>query len=189
MFSSQALVCVKAFQNRCVAKEGVVTRVRKHNRNLMNEQGQYKEAVRTLNNELKEVRGKLEEADCQKEKLQQEVTALSERVETVGTDVVQEFKASQSFIDSYAEYYGTGFDDCLKQVASVFPELDLSEITMDNESDGSLESNPPPKDDGVVVLAHLAANPPPTPASNSPTVFVDVENQKDDGNPADALAT
>ena len=79
---------VKALQDHCVAKEGVVTRVRKHNANLINEQGQYKEAVRTLNNELKEVRGKLEEADRQKEKLQQEVTVLSERVETVGTDVI-----------------------------------------------------------------------------------------------------
>ena len=54
---------VIALQDRCVAKEGVVTWVRKHNANLMNEQGQYKEAVRTLNQELKEVRGKLEEVD------------------------------------------------------------------------------------------------------------------------------
>ena len=60
---------VKALQDHCVANEGVVSRVRKHNANLTNEQGQYKEAVRTLNNELKEVRGKLEEANCQKEKL------------------------------------------------------------------------------------------------------------------------
>ena len=50
--------------------------------------GQYKEAVHTLNNELKEVRGKLEEADRQVEKLQQEVTALCEKVGTVGTDTV-----------------------------------------------------------------------------------------------------
>ena len=70
-------MCVKALQDRCVAKEGVVTRVRKHNTNLMNEQGQYKDAVCTLNKELKEVREKLEEADCQKEKLQQEVTDLA----------------------------------------------------------------------------------------------------------------
>ena len=146
----------------------------------------------TLNNELKEVRGKLEEADCQKEKLQQEVMALHEKVETARTDAVQEFKASQSFIDSYAEYYGTGFDDCLKQVASVFPELDLSGITMDDEGDGSPESNPPPKDDGVVVLAQPTTNPPYTPVSNLPTVLVDVENpesQKDNGNPTDAPAT
>ena len=189
VFFPQALVRVKALQDRCVAKERVVTQVRKHNTNLMNEQGQYKEAVRTLKNELKKVRGKLEEANRQKEKLQQEVTDLNKKVETVGTDAVREFKVSQSFIDSCAKYYGTGFDDCLKQVTSVFPKLDLSGITMDDEGDGSLESNPPPKDDGVVVLAQPTANPPPTPASNSPTVFVDIENQNDDGNPTDTPAT
>mgnify|MGYP000887182211 FL=1 len=60
---------VKALQDCCVAKEGVVTRVRKHNTNLMNEQGQYKDAIRTLNQELKEVREKLAEANRQNEKL------------------------------------------------------------------------------------------------------------------------
>ena len=42
------------------------------------------------------------------------MTALREKVETVGTDAVQKFKVPQSFIDSCADYYGTGFDDCLK---------------------------------------------------------------------------
>ena len=69
-----------ALQDRCVAKEGVVTRVRKHNANLMNEQGQYKDAVRTLNQELKEVRKKLEEANRQNDKLKEEVTVLGQRV-------------------------------------------------------------------------------------------------------------
>ena len=105
---------VTALQDCCIAKEGVVTRVRKHNANLMNEQGQYKDVVRTLNQELKEVREKLEEADRQNDKLKEEVTALGQRVQTAGADVVRDFKASQSFIDSCAGYYGTGFDDCLK---------------------------------------------------------------------------
>ena len=38
---------------------------------------------------------------------------------------------SQLFIDSCTEYYGTGFDDCLKQVVSAFSELDLFDISMD----------------------------------------------------------
>ena len=71
---------VTALQHRCVAKEGVVSRVKKHNANLMNEQGQYKDAVRTLNQELKEVREKLEEAGRQNDKLKEEVTALGQRV-------------------------------------------------------------------------------------------------------------
>ena len=57
--------------------------------------------------------------------------ALREKVEIAGADAVQNFKKSQSFIDSCADYYGTGFDDCLKQVASAFSELDLSGISMD----------------------------------------------------------
>ena len=75
---------------------------------------------------------KLEEAKRQKQKLQEEVTALREKVETTGIDVAQKFKASQSFIDSCADYYGTGFDDCLKQVALAFPKLDLSGVIMDD---------------------------------------------------------
>ena len=108
------MVRVKALQDRCLAKEGVVTRVRKHNAALMNEQGQYKEAMHTFNQEVKELRGKLAEAGSQKQKLQEKVTALQEKVKTARTDAVEKFKMSQSFIDSCTDYYGTGFDDCLK---------------------------------------------------------------------------
>ena len=56
---------------------------------------------------------------------------MREKAETAGIDAVQKFKTSQSFIDSCADYYGTGFDDCLKQVALAYSELDLSGISMD----------------------------------------------------------
>ena len=59
------------------------------------------------------------------------MTALQEKVKTVRTNAVQKFKTSQSFIDSCADYYGTRFDDYLKQVASAFSELELSRISMD----------------------------------------------------------
>ena len=78
---------VKALQNCYVAKEGVVTGVRKHNANLMNEQAQYKDAVRILNQELKEVREKLVEANHQNDKLQKEVTDLGQKLQTAGADV------------------------------------------------------------------------------------------------------
>ena len=69
-------------------KEGVVTKVWKHNANLMNEQGQYKDAVRTLNQELKKVREKLVEADRQNDKLKEEVMDLGQRVQTARADAV-----------------------------------------------------------------------------------------------------
>ena len=103
------------------------------------------------------------------------MTDLGQKVQTVGADAVRDFKATQSFIDSCAEYYGTGFDDCLKQVASAFPELDLSGITMDGGDDGSSQPNPTPEFNGVVVLAQLAANSP-TPTSNTVAAIVNVED-------------
>ena len=96
-------------------------------------------------------------------------------MQTARADAVRDFKATQSFINFCAGYYGTGFDDCLKQVASAFPELDLSGITMDDGDDGSSESTSTLEPDSVVVLAQPAANPL-TPASNIPAALVDVSN-------------
>ena len=67
---------VKALQDQCIAKEDVVTRGRKHNTNLLDQQAQYKKGLCDLNHELKTKGEKLEEAERQKEKLQEEVTAL-----------------------------------------------------------------------------------------------------------------
>ena len=113
--------------------------------------------------------------------------ALQEKVETTGIDAVQKFKAMQSFIDSCTDYYGTGFNNCLKQVASTFLELDLSGISMDapelvtparnivtDDDDGVLESQPSPKVDGGVVLAQPAITPP-APVSKTPMLTIDAD--------------
>ena len=42
----------------------------------MNKQGQYKDAMRTFNKEVKELKEKLAEVGSQKQKLQEEVAAL-----------------------------------------------------------------------------------------------------------------
>ena len=70
--------------------------------------------------------------------------------------------------------------DCLKQVASAFPELDLSGISMDtlepatlarnvvaDDDDGIPKSQPSPKVDNGVVLAQPTITPP-TPISKTP---------------------
>ena len=83
---------VKALQDRCVAKEGVDTMVRKHNSNLLDQQKQYKEALHTLNVELKETREKLEAASSRSKELEEELTTLRKQVEKAKADAVQEFK-------------------------------------------------------------------------------------------------
>ena len=127
---------------------------------------------------------------------------MQEKAETAGTDAVQKFKTLQSFIDSCADYYGTDFDDCLKQVASAFLELDLSSISIDapepmmlardvaTEDDNIvLESQPSPLADGGVVLAQPATTPPAfVPKPSDPTVNVDgASSQKGGDTLADVL--
>ena len=130
------------------------------------------------------------------------MTALRKKVETVGINAIQNFKTSQSFIDSCADYYGTGFDDYLKQVTSAFPELDFSGISMDapepmtparnvatdDDDDGILESHSSPQVDGGVVLAQPAITPP-APVSKTLVLAIDADGaqSKDSGTPANAL--
>ena len=97
----------------------------------------------------------------------------------------------------------TGFDDCLKQVALAFPELDLFGISMDapepvtpfrdvatEDDDVVLESQPSPLVDGGVVLAQPAVTPPAL-VSKTPELTVDADGallQKIGETPADVLA-
>ena len=82
-------------------------------------------------------------------------------------DTIVEFKASQPFIDAYAVYYGDRFEDYLKQVKSVYLNLDLSKVTMDDplpktpvdgdtvseEIDDSTQLERDSKNDGVVLAS------------------------------------
>ena len=117
----QALVCMKALQDRSVAQEGVIIRLRKCNETLTNEQEQYKGAfcmlnkeVMTLNEKLKDEAHLREKAQEEKINLEAELMAICGQVETARVDAITEFKASQPFIDTCAIYYGDGFKDCLK---------------------------------------------------------------------------
>ena len=124
---------------------------------MLDKRKQYKEAFHTLNAELKETREKLEEAGLQNKELEEGLMTLRQRVEKARVDAVQKFKASQSYIDSCADYYGTEFDDCLKQVTSAFLELDLSRIIMEESvlttptGDTIASENDDPKNDNVVL--------------------------------------
>ena len=85
-----------------------------------------------MNGKLKEENRQWEKEQEAKVTLEKELTALCGQVETARVDVVTKFKTSQPFIDAYAVYYGDRFKDCLKQVKSVYPHLDLSKVTMDD---------------------------------------------------------
>ena len=71
---------MKDLQDRGVAKEGVIARLHKRIKILTNEQEQYKGAVCTLNQEVKDLREKLEEEGCQKQKEQKAKVAVEKKL-------------------------------------------------------------------------------------------------------------
>ena len=128
-----------------------------------------------MTEKLKEGGAKREKEQEAKATVEKGLTTLLGQVKTVRADAVREFKVSQHFIDSCAVYYGDGFKDCLKQVKSSYPHLDLSKITMDDplpstlasdtileETDNSIKLKPDPKDDSI-ILAQPTTDPPVTP--------------------------
>ena len=163
---------MKASQYKSIAQEGVIGWLQKHNKTLTNEQEQYKRALRTLNKEVTTLTKKLKEDACPQEKaqkakanLEKELAALCEQVMTTKVNAIADFKASQPFIDACEVYYGDEFEDCLKQVKFIYPNLDLSKVTMDDplpmtyahgntvneETNDSTLSERDPKDDCVVL--------------------------------------
>ena len=105
----------------------------------MEEQDQYKESARILNVELmakvtlleQETRRCAELAKANTN-LTTELAALCEQTEQPKADAVAEFWTSQPYYDECNGYYGDRFDDCLKQVAVVYPDLDLSQVVIND---------------------------------------------------------
>ncbi|KAL0004794.1 hypothetical protein SO802_012355 [Lithocarpus litseifolius] len=132
----------------------------------------------TNEGEVKDLKEKLKEESFQRKKDQEaketaerELTVLQGQLETAKANVVRDFKESQAYIDSCAEYYGLGFEDCLKQVKFHYSDLDLARVSMDDpllstpvgdvvpeETNGSTESAQDTRDDND-VLAQPARSP------------------------------
>ena len=123
----------------------------------------------------------LTEETCQRVKaekartnLAMELAALYEQMEKAKADAMAEFQTSQPYFDACIVYYGDGFDDCLKQVGSIYPYLDLSKIVIDeivlqtlggddatsNKTDNSVHTiEQEVKDDNVILIQSTPKGP------------------------------
>lgn len=129
----QAQVWIRGLQDRCVTNEGVICQYHKRQEIENNERDQYKEAICILNKELTTTLAKLkvetrlrEEMEKVKADLATEPTTLRRQMDKAKADAVTEFRVSQPFFGACGAYYGDGFSERLKQVRSIYPDLDLS---------------------------------------------------------------
>jgi len=64
--------------------------------------------------------------------LTMELAALREQMKPAKADAMVGLRISQPYYDECGGFYGDGFDDCLKQVATLYPHLDLSYMVIDD---------------------------------------------------------
>ena len=102
-----------------------------------------------------------EEAETAKANLTTELTAFREKTNKAKADAVAEFPVSQPFFDMCDTYYGDGFDECLKQVEAAYPNLDLSQIMIDDTIPPTLEGEDTINDettDSIHIVKQKAKN-------------------------------
>lgn len=83
------MVRMKALQDRCIAKEGVIRQYRKHQEYEAKERDQYKEAACTLNVELTMKLALLEEETHCREELEKANTNLTMELATLYEQIEQ----------------------------------------------------------------------------------------------------
>lgn len=95
-------------------------------------------------------------------------------MERAKANALVEFWTSQPYFDVCGVYYGDRFDGCLKQVGSIYPDLDLSKVTINDtvaqtlRGDDAISDEPDDsthmveqevKDDGVVTAQSIPEGP------------------------------
>ena len=71
------------------------------------------------------------------EKKEKEIQKLKEEVRHAKDVAVQEYRDSDSLLSELADSFLQGFDDSLRQIKKVHPELDVSMIKVDDQGQTS----------------------------------------------------
>ena len=101
--------------------------------------------------ELKEAVAKSAKQGALLQSLSCRLAAAEQGVEVAKADAVEAFKDSQAFADAVAECstnsYQLGFTNCKEATAKLFPELDLSKVTLPGGEDEEEEEEEPAAED------------------------------------------
>ena len=68
---------------------------------------------------------------------EKEIQDLKEEIRHAKEVAVQEYRDSDSFFNELADSFLQGFDDSLRQIKKVYPELDVSMIKVDDQGQTS----------------------------------------------------
>ena len=129
---------MKGLMGHCLNHEMALERVRAMARSIEDELAELKAWKMVQEKRLalsEQVRGELEK---QTEMLRQvledkekEINDAQDWLRQAKEDVIREYRDSDAYLTVLEGTYTDGFDDCLRQVKTSFPDLDLSHVSID----------------------------------------------------------
>ena len=135
---------MKGLLDRCLNRENALDRVRAKAEQTEEELGQLHKWKSNMEKKLelseqarKELEQKTDEALSVLEKKEKEIKALKEEICLAKEVAVQEYRDSDSLLSELADSFLQGFDDSLRQVKKIYPELDVSMIKVDDQGQTS----------------------------------------------------
>ena len=135
---------MKGLLDRCLNRENALDRVRAKAEQMEEELGQLHKWKSNMEKKLelseqarKELEQKTDEASSVLEKKEKEIKALKEEIRLAKEVAVQEYRDSDSLLSELADSFLQGFDDSLRQIKKVYPELDVSMIKVDDQGQTS----------------------------------------------------
>ena len=138
------MVMMKGLLDRCLNRENALDRVRAKADQTEEELGQLHKWKSNMEKKLelseqvrKELEQKTDEASTVLQKTEKEIKALKEEIRLAKEVAVQEYRDSDSLLSELANSFLQGFDDSLRQVKKIYPELDVSMIKVDDQGQTS----------------------------------------------------
>ena len=135
---------MKGLLDRCLNRENTLDQMRVKAEQTEEELGQLHKWKSNMEKKLelsekarKELEQKTDEASAALEKKEKEIQELKEEIRHAKEVAVQEYCDSDSLLSELADSFLQGFDDLLRQIKKVYPELDVSMIKVDDQGQTS----------------------------------------------------
>ncbi|XP_065634743.1 uncharacterized protein LOC136069775 [Quercus suber] len=127
---AQAMIMMKGLMGRCLNHETTIGRIRGKAKLMEEELLNLKAWKVTQEKKLRMAETAWDEAVQLVESLKRDLVDKDNEVRQAKEDAVHEYRDSDALIAELSLVFNDGFDDALRQVRTLYPEIDLSTVTV-----------------------------------------------------------
>ncbi|XP_075640614.1 uncharacterized protein LOC142612399 [Castanea sativa] len=130
---AQGVLMAKGLMDRCLTQEKTLDCVRAKSKATGEELDELKLWKHRHEEKLKLSEQARSDLEKEVELLKETLKAKEESLRQAKIEAIQEYRDSEALVSELATSFADGFDDCIRQVKALFPDFDLSHISIDGE--------------------------------------------------------